>query len=122
MAKQKVRTTQHDVYIGERIREARLAKNMTQKVLADLIGVSYQQLQKYEHGSSRIASGRLGLLSTALNRPLVYFFANVTDIRTSGDAILNAILISKEGKLSRSHSPDSASRQIGDWFSRSHHV
>jgi transcriptional regulator with XRE-family HTH domain len=88
-------TTEHDRYIGERIREARIAAAMSQTQLGHLIGVSYQQIQKYEHGSNRVASARLGLLVSALNRPLSFFYANATDVRAASD--LSRVLATKDG-------------------------
>lgn len=84
-----------DVYIGERIREARIAGNMTQKQLADLIGISYQQLQKYESGYNRVNGARIELLVTALNRPLTYFFPNATDVRAAPS--FSHFIATKEG-------------------------
>jgi transcriptional regulator with XRE-family HTH domain len=93
----KVPTTS-DRYIGERIKEARIASKMDQKDLAELIGVSYQQLQKYESGKNRINGARIELLVTALNRPLTYFFPNATDVRMRIDPLLNAMMATKDGQ------------------------
>jgi transcriptional regulator with XRE-family HTH domain len=73
--------TAHDRYIGERIREARVAAKLSLEDLADMIGTSYQQVQKYESGKNRVNGARFDRLCTALNRPLTYFFPNATDIR-----------------------------------------
>ena len=48
-----------DVHVGRRLREARLAKGMTQTDLGVALGVSFQQVQKYEKGMNRIGSSRL---------------------------------------------------------------
>ena len=87
-----------DQYMGDRIREARIANGMTQKALAELIGVSYQQLQKYESGRDRIKAARIQLLMSALNRPFNYFFQTATDIRASTDVELVSVLTSKPGQ------------------------
>jgi len=97
MRKKKV-STQHEKYIGERIREARIALGMSQHALASMIGISYQQLQKYENGSNRVSGARIQIMATALNRPLEFFFANVTDVRTS-PAISQAIATKKGQRL-----------------------
>jgi transcriptional regulator with XRE-family HTH domain len=55
-----------DRAIGRRIRAARLARRMTQEQLAQVLGCSYQQIQKYENGSNRIAAARLVLLARRL--------------------------------------------------------
>jgi transcriptional regulator with XRE-family HTH domain len=86
--------TAHDRYIGERIREARIAGKISQEDLADMIGISYQQVQKYETGKNRVNGARFDRLCTALNRPLSYFFPNSADIRdTSG---LSAFLTNRK--------------------------
>jgi len=90
--------THEDRYIGERIKEARIALKMDQKDLADLIGVSYQQLQKYESGANRVNGARIGLLVTVLNRPMSYFFPNATDVRMRVDPLLNAMMATKDGQ------------------------
>lgn len=91
------RTTDQDRYFGERIREARLDADMTQHDLADLLGISYQQVQKYERGKNRVNGGRISLLVTALNRPLTFFMPDVTDVRAQADPMLSKFLASREG-------------------------
>jgi transcriptional regulator with XRE-family HTH domain len=87
--------TEHDRYIGQRIREARLASGITQMDLADMLGISYQQLQKYESGDNRVSGARINRLVTALNRPLSYFFPNVTDVRAA--PAMSALFATKQG-------------------------
>ena len=85
--------TEHDQYIGQRIREARVAAGMSQTDLAHCIGTSFQQVQKYENGKNRVNGARIERLVTALNRPLSYFFPNITDIRNT--PTLSAFLTDK---------------------------
>jgi transcriptional regulator with XRE-family HTH domain len=56
--------------IGERLKKYRLAANMSQMALAEKIGISYQQLQKYEKGISNISVYRLQQISEALKIPI----------------------------------------------------
>ena len=63
------------------MREARIANGQSMKDLADLIGCSWQQVQKYEIGFNRVNGARFDLLVTALRRPMNYFFPNATDVR-----------------------------------------
>lgn len=63
-----------DLRVARRIRERRLRIGMTQQMLAQLIGVAFQQAHKYERGLSRISAGRLFHIATALRAPLAYFF------------------------------------------------
>ena len=60
--------------IGLKIRQRRLELGLTQQDLADKLGLSYQQVQKYETGLNRISAGRLSLVAKILLTPLDYFF------------------------------------------------
>lgn len=59
-----------DARIGLRIREQRKLKGMTQQQLADALQISFQQVQKYEHGTNKISVERLFQLSTVFGLPL----------------------------------------------------
>jgi transcriptional regulator with XRE-family HTH domain len=63
-----------DSFIGGRIRNLRIALGLNQHKLGDLIGVSYQQAHKYEHGVNRISAERLYTLSRKLGVPVSYFY------------------------------------------------
>src|SRR4051812_21362144 len=63
-----------DVHVGERIRTRRRALGMSQKELGGKIGVTFQQLQKYEKGVNRVRSSRLSTVAKALEVPITYFF------------------------------------------------
>ncbi|HFD14813.1 MAG TPA: XRE family transcriptional regulator [Rhodospirillales bacterium] len=62
-------------YIGDRIRRRRTQLGLTQEQLARTIGVSYQQIQKYETGANRIPAGSLHLIARRLDVSLDYFLA-----------------------------------------------
>lgn len=70
----KRRADTRDTDIGKRVREQRLAKGMSQMQLAKHLGVTFQQIQKYENGMNRIGSGRLQRIAEALNVPVAHFF------------------------------------------------
>jgi transcriptional regulator with XRE-family HTH domain len=59
-----------DVQVGQRIRLQRLATKMSQKTLADALGISLQLVHKYEKGESRVGAGRLATIATALGVPV----------------------------------------------------
>ena len=63
-----------DVHVGARLRQHRTLLGMNQTNLGDAIGVSYQQMQKYECGTNRISASRLFALSRVLDVPVEYFF------------------------------------------------
>jgi transcriptional regulator with XRE-family HTH domain len=63
-----------DVQVGKRLREQRTLRGMSQERLGHLLGVTYQQIQKYERGANRIGSSRLDELARILAVPVTYFF------------------------------------------------
>ena len=63
-----------DVHVGARVRVRRTLLGMTQTNLGDAIGVSFQQMQKYENGANRISASRLFTLSRVFDLPIEYFF------------------------------------------------
>lgn len=64
-------TTSVDRFIGARIRARRLELGMSQEVLADKVGVTFQQVQKYEKGVNRVSASKLDAIATALKVQLV---------------------------------------------------
>jgi transcriptional regulator with XRE-family HTH domain len=64
-----------DIRVGRRIRERRKQLGISQIQLAAAIGISYQQLQKYEKGINRVAGSRLAAIAAALDVTPDYFFA-----------------------------------------------
>jgi transcriptional regulator with XRE-family HTH domain len=63
-----------DKYIGNKIYSLRLAQGLSRQQLAEVIGVTHQQLQKYEKGVNRISVGRLVLIAKALAKDVTYFY------------------------------------------------
>jgi transcriptional regulator with XRE-family HTH domain len=63
-----------DEYIGARMRETRRALSMTQESLGELLGVTFQQVQKYEKGSNRVSAARLFEICEALDVSLASMF------------------------------------------------
>ena len=63
-----------DKVVGRRVRVRRLQLGLSQQAIGDALGVSYQQVQKYEQGASRIGAGRLQQLAEILNVPVSVFF------------------------------------------------
>jgi transcriptional regulator with XRE-family HTH domain len=68
-----------DRRVGSRIRRRRGAVGLSQEKLAKQIGITFQQIQKYENGSNRVGSGRLQEIANVLNVPISYFFADDQD-------------------------------------------
>jgi transcriptional regulator with XRE-family HTH domain len=63
-----------DRRIGQKVRTRRLEVNMSQERLAELLGVTFQQVQKYEKGVNRIAASRLFDIAASLDVPIAHFF------------------------------------------------
>ncbi len=69
-----------DVHVGARVRQRRVLLGMTQTDLGDVIGVTFQQVQKYERGTSRISASKLFKLSQVLEVSIEYFFDHMPPV------------------------------------------
>ena len=72
--------TDADKTIGKRIKLRRIMLRMTQSDLAQMCGISFQQIQKYEAGVNRISCSRLFKISHVLNVPIEFFFDNINEM------------------------------------------
>jgi len=63
-----------DVHVGSRVRMRRILIGMSQEKLGDALGLTFQQVQKYEKGTNRIGASRLQNIATILGVPVEYFF------------------------------------------------
>jgi transcriptional regulator with XRE-family HTH domain len=68
-----------DLKVGARVRLLRILKGFSQKRLADELGITFQQVQKYEGGSNRISAGRLVAIARLLGVSTAELFADVAD-------------------------------------------
>jgi len=73
-----------DKKLGQRVRTRRLEIGMSQESLADLLGVTFQQVQKYEKGVNRIAASRLHDIASALGLPVAKFFEGISGKASAG--------------------------------------
>jgi transcriptional regulator with XRE-family HTH domain len=73
-AGRKRRASAEDVAIGQKVRALRLDRGLSQGGLADQIGITFQQVQKYENGANRISAGRLLRIAAALHVPVTTFY------------------------------------------------
>lgn len=76
--------TAADTSIGTRLRAARIAAGMSQQTLGGKLGVSFQQIQKYEKGVNRLAASRLSDIAALLGKPVTWFSGNSTMPRAPG--------------------------------------
>lgn len=68
-----------DVYVGSRVRLRRTLLGLSQEKLGEAIGLTFQQVQKYERGANRIGASRLWDLSRVLDCTVSYFFEDMED-------------------------------------------
>jgi transcriptional regulator with XRE-family HTH domain len=90
----KRRAGAEDVEIGRKIRALRLERGLSQSDLADGIGLTFQQVQKYEKGANRVSAGRLQRIADFLNTSVMFFYeglgarTNKRDARNTSLAFL----------------------------------
>lgn len=63
-----------DTHVGARLRMRRLILKLSQEKLGDMLGITFQQVQKYERGANRVSASRLWKLSQLLDVPVSFFF------------------------------------------------
>lgn len=71
------RATSVDAYVGRRIRLRRTLLGLSQEKLGELVGITFQQIQKYERGTNRVGASRLYDIAGALDVPIAFFFEGV---------------------------------------------
>ena len=67
-----------DVHVGGRVRQRRTMLGMSQEKLGEALGLTFQQVQKYERGANRIGASRLHHMSEVLGVPISYFFEDIS--------------------------------------------
>jgi transcriptional regulator with XRE-family HTH domain len=111
-----------DIHVGRRVRAARIAQGVSQEELGNAVGVTFQQIQKYEKGVNRIGTGRLHDFAKFLEVPVTYFFDGAgkgpSTAGVSGMSAITEALSTKEGvriaiALSRISNP-ALRRRIAD--------
>jgi transcriptional regulator with XRE-family HTH domain len=75
-----------DMDVGRRIRAQRLVCRISQTELANNLGVTFQQVQKYEKGVNRVGAGRLARIAEVLNVPVAFFFSGDMSPSSSSDS------------------------------------
>ena len=67
------------MHVASRVRERRIVLGISQRKLAAALGLTFQQVHKYEQGKSRISAGRLYAFGKVLSVPITFFFEGITD-------------------------------------------
>jgi len=71
-----------DKHVGSRVRMRRMMLSMSQEKLGDALGLTFQQVQKYEKGTNRIGASRLQQISQILQVPVAFFFEGAPELPT----------------------------------------
>ena len=94
-----------DVHVGSRIRMRRQLIGMSQEKLGELLGITFQQVQKYEKGANRISASRLYFTAKILGVPVQFFFEELPGIEEHGGMGLSNL------RLRFSYLPERISRR-----------
>jgi len=95
-----------DIHVGRRVRQRRKAMGVTQERLANDLGLTFQQVQKYERGANRVSASKLYEIAVALETTTTYFFEGLADpaaVKAGGvgepesEKFINDFLMSAEG-------------------------
>ena len=89
-----------DAHVGSRIRELRRQHGMSQQHLAGELGLTFQQVQKYERGTNRVSASKLYETANVLRVPVSYFFEGLEDPPIEadmGEGAVHAFLTTEEG-------------------------
>jgi len=79
-----------DKHVGSRVRMRRMMLGMSQEKLGDSLGLTFQQVQKYEKGTNRIGASRLQQISNILQVPVSFFFEGAPDAVNHADGFAEA--------------------------------
>lgn len=79
-----------DVHVGGRIRLRRMMLSMSQEKLGDALGITFQQIQKYEKGSNRVGASRLQHIASILKVPVSFFFEDAPGAPTEAQGFSEA--------------------------------
>ena len=89
--------TAMDRHIGHRLRTCRMMLRLNQSELGEAIGVTFQQLQKYEKGSNRVSASTLQKLAATMEVPITYFFEGVSSEKIQSNKEWTEFLATSEG-------------------------
>lgn len=95
-----------DLHVGARIRMRRRLQGVSQEKLAEALGLTFQQVQKYERGANRVSASKLYEIAAMLKAPIGYFFDGLADpaadigedeLQPSDERLVHAFLMTSEG-------------------------
>ncbi len=103
-----------DKHVGARVRMRRIMVGMSQEKLGEALGITFQQIQKYEKGTNRIGASRLQAAARILSVPVNYFFEGASD----DPALAGGFADSQTSHYHSDGDSDSENRQLVDAFRR----
>ena len=80
-----------DIKVGSKVRALRLERQMSQEKLGDALGLTFQQVQKYEKGTNRISAGRLQRIAAILEVPVSVFFADANPPAGGAESLFDLV-------------------------------
>lgn len=94
---------QIDIHVGNRLRSRRLVLGLSQEKLGERLGITFQQIQKYEKGTNRVSASKLQAAASVLNVPIGYFFEDHEPMVPDGLARevdeIGTFLLSRDGVM-----------------------
>lgn len=96
-ASRKRRAGPEDIELGRRLRGLRLQRGMSQSELADGIGLTFQQVQKYEKGVNRVSAGRLERICNVFGVPITYFIGGTAAKGATAKAVTESVMPTSRG-------------------------
>lgn len=94
----KIKHSETDAYIGQRIRQARIAAKLSQTDLGKAVNVSFQQIQKIESGDNRVSASQLVRIAECLDLPITYFLPSKSKKEREVNDTFADFLTSKDGQ------------------------
>ena len=93
-----------DIKVGSKVRALRLERQMSQEKLGDALGLTFQQVQKYEKGTNRISAGRLQRIAAILEVPVSVFFADTKPSAAATESLFDLVDTGSALRLLRAYS------------------
>ena len=93
-----------DIKVGIKVRALRLERQMSQEKLGDALGLTFQQVQKYEKGTNRISAGRLQRIAAILEVPVSVFFADTKPSAAGTESLFDLVDTGSALRLLRAYS------------------
>ena len=95
MSEEAARDRLVDLQVGQRIRQRRKEIRISQEALAECLGITFQQVQKYERGTNRVSASKLFAIAQALEVPISYFFEGLESLSSAETPVEDLSLLQR---------------------------